>query len=311
MKYRISIREIIIGLGATIACSVMAQSLIYFNTDNLTVPSNQLRSGGPPKDGIPALTRPDMIPVEMATYLQEDDRIVVVRSGDEVRAYPIPILNWHEIVNDVIDDTAVAVIYCPLCDSVSVVERLVEDEVLEFGVSGYLYESNVLMFDRTHDALWSQIGMTAISGPYAGRSLRHLPWEIVSFGALQEANPEALVMSRETGHHRDYASNPYESYFRRGSPMFPVSKTDRRLPRMEPIVGIRANNIVRAYPVEAIVDAKDGRLYDGVHNERLLLEADDSGRVRVVELPSDTQVVHTFWFTWAALHPDTEIYRPR
>ncbi len=180
--------------------------------------------------------------------------------------------------------------------------------MLEFGVSGYLYESNVLMYDRTHDALWSQVGMTAISGPYAGRSLRHLPWKITPFGALQETDPGALIMSRETGHNRNYASNPYADYFRRGSLMFPVSKTDRRLPRMEPIVGVRAGNIVRAYPVQTIVDAKDGRLYDGVHNERLLLEADDSGRVSVVELPSGTQVVHTFWFAWSALHPGTEIH---
>ncbi len=307
----IRIKALSLGVMAAITASASAQSLIYFNTDNLTVSSSALRAGGPPKDGIPALVRPEMVELDFAGYLAPESRVVVVRVGEDVRAYPIPILNWHEIVNDVVGDTPVAVIYCPLCDSVSVVDRRVEGELLEFGVSGYLYESNVLLFDRTHNALWSQVGMQAISGPYAGRSLKHLPWEIMPVEALRETYPSALVMSRETGHQRDYAGNPYEAYFQSNVPMFPVSKTDRRLPGRALVVGVRAGRVTRAYPVETILAAKDGRLYDGIHNERLLLEADESGRVSVVELPSGAQVVHTFWFTWAALHPDTEIYRPR
>ncbi len=311
MKHQTKTAGLLMGLFLTGALAVHAQTLNLFNTDNLTVPRNELRSGGPPKDGIPALTRPEMIPVDEATYLEKDARIVVVRVGEEVRGYPVPILNWHEIVNDTVGGEALAVIYCPLCDSASVVERAIEDDVLEFGVSGFLYESNVLMYDRTHDALWSQVGMEAVSGPYAGQTLRHLPWEIVSFERLREAKPDALVMSRNTGHRRNYASNPYESYFRDGQLMFPVSKTDDRLPDMEPIVGVRAGEDIRAYPVAAVAAEEDGRLQDRIGKGELTLEAGDDAEVRVVALPDDAQVVHTFWFTWAAFHPETEIYETR
>ncbi len=291
-----------------IVSSAGAQSLTEFNTNNLAVPAGELLPGGPPKDGIPALVDPEMIDLSAADYLDNESRVVVVDIDGDVRAYPIPILNWHEIVNDVIEGTPVAVVYCPLCDSVSVVDRRLDGEVYEFGVSGYLYESNVLMYDRTDDALWSQVGMNAISGPNAGQSLDHLPWEIMTFAALQDTYPEASVLSRDTGHHRNYAGNPYESYFRSGRLMFPISKEDDRLPKMEPVVGVKAGETVLAYPVSSIVEAEGGVLDDRLQNERLLIEADDSGRVSVVELPSEAQVVHTFWFTWAALHPETEIH---
>jgi len=128
-----------------------------FDLRNLTIPMDQLLHGGPPKDGIPALTEPKTVRVARADFLLPDDRIVAVTKNDESRAYPIRLLNWHEIVNDTLGGVPIAVVYCPLCDSVTVVDRRMDGAALEFGVSGMLYQSNVLMYDRTHNALWSFI----------------------------------------------------------------------------------------------------------------------------------------------------------
>ena len=109
-------------------------------------------------------------------------RIIGVSLGGQDRAYPFRALMYHEAVNDEVGGVPIAVVYCPLCDSVTVVDRRLAARIYTFGVSGLLYNSNVLLFDRTDDALWSQVGLTAISGPNAGRSLSHLPWEITTAG---------------------------------------------------------------------------------------------------------------------------------
>ena len=286
-------------------------ALTEFDTDRLTIPRSEILSGGPGKDGIPALTHPRTIPVGEAGDFAADERVVVVRLGGETRAYPLSILNWHEVVNETIGRTPFAVVYCPLCDSVSVVDRRIDGETLEFGVSGRLYQSNVLLYDRTHDALWSQVGLTAVSGPYAGRALLHLPWEIMPMQRLREQHPEARVLSPQTGHRRDYARNPYDTYFKAGRLSFPITRIDTRLRRMDPVIGIRIGELTRAYPISRIQRQKDGRLVDEFGDERLVLEAGKDGSIAVVEHPAAAQVVHTFWFAWATLQPDTEIYAPK
>ncbi len=219
--------------------SADAQSRLDFNTENLQINWRDVRAGGPPKDGIPALTLPAFVPVQATGYFREDDRVVVVDIEGDVRGYPFSILNWHEAVNDVVGGVPLAVIYCPLCDSVSVVDRRIQGDTLEFGISGLLYESNVLLYDRTHNALWSQVGLEAVSGPYAGQSLKHQPWSIMRFDTFRQQHPDAEVLSMDTGHQRNYAHNPYQRYFESGRLMFPVSKRDRRLPDKEPVIGIR------------------------------------------------------------------------
>ncbi len=288
--------------------------LSQFNTDDLTIPAAEIQAGGPPKDGIPALTDPHVVKAGDADFMRRDDRVVVVTLGETSRAYPIRALNWHEAVNDQLDDTPFTVIYCPPCDSVSVVDRRIEageGEVttLEFGISGLLHNSNVLLYDRTDDALWSQVKFEAVSGPHAGSALKHLPWEITTFDKWRREHPEGTVMSFRTGHRRDYQRNPYERYFQEDGLMFPVSRRDDRLPDRARIVGVRVGDLARAYPVDRIASAADGRVVDHLGEHRLVLEADaESGTVRVVEAPSAARTVHTFWFAWAAYHEDTGIY---
>ena len=280
---------------------------LELNLDNLSVPAEEILFGGPRKDGIPALTAPEVVPVAEAGLLEPGDRIVGVRIGTEARAYPLRILIWHEAVNDELGGVPIAVVYCPLCDSVSVVDRRLDGETREFGISGLLHNSNVLLYDRGDDSLWSQLGFAAISGPNVGRSLAHLGWELTTLGAWREAHPEATVLSLNTGYDRDYRRHPYGDYFETDQLRFPVAREDRRLRRKDLVVGIKIGKIARAYPVAAI---GEGLLRDEIDGEVIALAfVRASGSLRVVEAPARARVVYTFWFAWAAFHPDTEIYK--
>ncbi len=279
-----------------------------FDTENLAVPRDQILRGGPPKDGIPALTDPSTTPASQAAFLDDDDRIVAVDIEGEARAYPLRLLNWHEIVNDVVGGVPIAVVYCPLCDSASVVDRRIGGETLEFGVSGLLHNSNVILYDRTHDALWSQVGMRAISGPLEGRALKHLPFDLVPFGEWHQRAKGGTVANFETGHRRDYRRNPYASYFQNDRLMFPVSPRNRDLPVKSRVLGIESNGVKRAYPLTAVTSAPGARIEDTLGEEKVVLEAASDETIRVIEMPEDARFVHTFWFAWAAFHPDTTVY---
>ncbi len=281
-----------------------------FNLDNLRVDSEDIRFGGPQKDGIPALTDPEMVPVREASHLRDDDRVVGVEIGDRVAAYPIRALTYHEAVNDVIGGTPVLIVYCPLCDSVSVVDRRVDGAVHEFGISGLLYNSNVLLYDRTDDSLWSQLGFEAISGQNAGRALAHFGWTLTSFGQFRAEHPDAAVMTFNTGYKRDYERQPYDQdYFVTDQLIFPVNRRDGRLGTKVPVVGVRVGESARAYPVGTIRESPGGIVRDTVGGGEVVLHADAaSGLIRVERTPDGAHVAHTFWFSWAAFHPGTEIY---
>ena len=289
---------------------VALDQLTDFNIDNLIIPESDIRFGGPPRDGIPSLTRPEAVAAAAADFLDDADRVIGVEIGGAARAYPVRVLMYHEAINDRLGDVPIAVIYCPLCDSVSVVDRRLDGSTREFGISGLVYNSNVLLYDRSDDSLWSQVGFTAISGPNAGRSLLHLPWTLTTLAAWRQVHPETTVVSLNTGHRRRYDQMPYEGYFESDQLRFPVGHEDRRLERKDRIVGVKLDDFVRAYPVGLIAGAPKGEVRDVVGGRAIVLRSDPgTGEVRVVEAPEAALVVHTFWFAWAAFHPETDIYK--
>jgi hypothetical protein len=186
-----------------------------FTTDfsRHTVPYDQILSGGVSKDAIPAIDEPQFVGVTDAdAWLQPKEAVVVVQIGDEARAYPIRILTWHEIVNDVIDETPVAVTYCPLCTTVIAFDRRLDDRVLDFGTTGRLRFSNLVMYDRQTESWWQQGSGQGIAGEFAGRQLTFLPVALIAWEDFRAARPEGRVLSRETGYTRDYGRNPYPGY---------------------------------------------------------------------------------------------------
>ena len=200
------------------------------------------------RDGIPSIDDPVYISqTEAGEWLQEREPVLVLEIDGDVRAYPLQILLFHEIVNDVVGDMPVAVTYCPLCNSAVVFDRRVGERLLDFGVSGNLRFSDLVMYDRQTDSWWQQLTGEALVGELAGTQLDFIPAPIVSWEEFQRAHPEGVVLSRETGFRRPYGFNPYQGYDT-GRPWLAEAYRDRRLPAMERVVALGAGEEAVAVP---------------------------------------------------------------
>ena len=284
-----------------------------FDLADAIVPTDEIRSGGPAKDGIPALTNPDFIGADEADYLQPTDRVIGVAWQGEARAYPLRILNYHEIVNDRVRETPIAVTYCPLCDSSVVFDRRTSVGERDFGVSGLLYNSNVLMYDRgsESDSLWSQLMATGVSGARARETLKALPLEVTTWSDWSTRHPATKVLSTRTGYQRSYSTSPYSSYFNAPNLMFPVTQTDQRLPLKTPVLGLWTDDASKAYPLSAFSQARL-ELIDEVGGVRVTLEFNPGANsLRVVQADGHLEWMYSFWFAWYAFRPDTDLYAPQ
>jgi DNA-directed RNA polymerase subunit M/transcription elongation factor TFIIS len=200
-----------------------------FNTDTsqYSIDLDLVLDGGPPKDGIPALTNPDFVSASESTS-PDDIRGIFVDINDDRRFYPYNILVWHEIVNDVVGGEAVAVTFCPLCGSAMLFSREHEGEVLEFGVSGALYQSNMLMYNKSTHSFWSQAMREAVVGEHTGTQLEMLPFQLLEFSEVRRQYSYVKVLSKETGYRRNYSRYPYGDYESNMSLVFPVIREDDR-----------------------------------------------------------------------------------
>ena len=210
---------------------------------------SDLISGGPPKDGIPSVDNPKFIPQKAASWLSPKELVLSIAIHGEARAYPLQILMWHELVNDTVAGEPILASYCPLCNSGIIFSRKVDGKVLEFGVSGMLRNSDMVMYDRQTDSLWQQITGEGIVGGYTGSTLRMLPAQMIPFDAFRASYPDGLVLSRDTGFQRDYGRNPYRGYEWGSGPIMPMSrKTSSALNGMEKLVVVSDRKGYRAYP---------------------------------------------------------------
>lgn len=207
----------------------------------------ELWRGGPPPDGIPPIDEPVMIPIAEVDFLADTEPVITIEVNGEARAYPIQILIWHEIVNDQIGGTPVTVTYCPLCNSALAYHRTVivqgadstDTEVtLDFGTSGLLLNSSLVIYDRQTETLWSHFTADAIHGQLVGTQLQILPVAMTAWATWRDAHPEGLVLSKETGHVRDYGQNPYPGYDTSTTPFLYQGEIDGRLTAMTRITGI-------------------------------------------------------------------------
>jgi hypothetical protein len=205
-----------------------------------TVDYDEIMSGGPPRDGIPSIDDPRFVkPEEAAGWLDGSEPVIALAIYGEARAYPLQILTWHEIVNDVVGGVPVAVTFCPLCNSAIVFDRRLDGQVYEFGTSGLLRNSDLIMYDRTTESLWQQLTGEAIVGDLAGRQLEFLPASLVGFDDFRARYPVGEILSRDTGHQRSYGQNPYAGYDTIGqSPFLFDGEEDGRLPAMARVVTV-------------------------------------------------------------------------
>ncbi len=288
---------------------LVAESKNGFDVSNATIPASQIFRGAP-RDAIPAIDEPRFTAASKTNWLRDDDLVFGVSVEGEHRAYPLRILVWHEIVNDEIAGQPVAVTYCPLCGTAMAFDRNIAGETLVFGVSGLLYQSDVLLFDRRSQSLWSQLGMEAVSGVHAGKGLKWRPGDLMTWKGWKDAYPESMVLSRETGHSRNYNRTPYQGYAERPETMFPFDRHRDDLGNKEWVLGVIHEGVAvavhlaelaeRGKPLLLQVGASAIEVRYHAHS-RFATVRDPEGKV----LPS----VQLYWFAWQAFYPETIVWR--
>jgi len=220
---------------------------------------NDILSGGPPPDGIPPIDDPQFIPVtEADEWLNDPEPVLVVDIDGDVRAYPIQILMWHEIVNDTVGGVPLAVTYCPLCNTALAFERSVLGIETTFGTSGSLYFANLVMYDRATESLWNQFDGRAVVGVLTGEALVPVPASMVAWAEFKESRPNAQVLDRErTGASRPYGTNPYTGLDDpNGQPFLFRGDIDVRAKAMQRIVAIDSETEPVAWTLDGLVDGE-------------------------------------------------------
>ena len=242
--------------SSVFADSELRKNIEWRKTDfsKRSVNIGEIESGGPPKDGIPAIDEPKFISIKQADqWLNSQEPVIVLTLNEQVHAYPLQVLIYHEIVNDELADIPVIVTFCPLCNASIIFDRRVDGRVLDFGVTGKLRKSDMIMYDRQTESWWQQFTGKGIVGEYTGTVLKQIPANIVAYGDFRESYPTGLVLSKKTGYLRPYGRNPYKGYDRVGdSPFLFKGKTDGRLPAMERVISVRHGKQHRLYPFSLV-----------------------------------------------------------
>ncbi len=303
--------RIILSVSAVLAASqssVDAAKLNGFEISDLSIDPKAVKRGGPPRDGIQALNYPKFIAANDAQNLRDDDRVLGVALNGMAKAYPIRILDQHEIVNDIFPDQPVVVTYCPLCGSGISFDAMIDGR-RTFGVSGLLYNSDVLLFDRQSESLWSQILGTAVSGPLKGRELSSIPTLNTTWGKWKAMHPNTLALSEKTGHNADYRREVYGDYHRQSGLYFSVENRSNLYHNKARVIGLEIDGVAKAYPfVELafegtpIQDRVNGVevtvKYDPVHETAQAFDVNGA----------EISVTSLYWFAWYTFHPDTLVY---
>ena len=236
-----------------------------------TIPSNEVFDGGPGKDGIPSVDDAKFATASATDYLANDDLVLGIQVGDEIKAYTHPVLDWHEIVNDEINGLAVAITYCPLTGTGIGWDRTIDGSVTEFGVSGLLYNSNLIPYDRKTDSNWSQMANECVNGnlintPIQTHLLVETTWE-----TWKAMYPDSKVLTTDTGKNRNYGTYPYGNYKTSSSLNFPISIDDDRLHSKERVLGVLINGKAKAYQFDEFPGTDISILEDEFEGKKLVL----------------------------------------
>lgn len=306
---------------------------------------DKIKSGGPPKDGIPSIDEPKFVKSSEAGFVSDNDLVIGVNINGEQKAYPLFIMVWHEITNDIVGGVTVAVTYCPLCFTNQVFDRNVDGKITEFGTSGNLYNSNLVMYDRNTDSQWSQALGIAITGEMTGHVLKRIPFDVARWSDWKSLYPDTLVLTTDTGFYRSYGADPYGDYYTDPRIIFPVENRDDRLFPKEKILGFD-NDSYKAYKLSDV--EKNKIINDDVGDKKIVLVSLYPEMARAFNRIVDSQVLEFeysdgniidiqtkskwnfdgeaiegqlkgkklqrevynpgFWFEWVAFHPDTLLY---
>ena len=236
------------------------------------IPEDDIRDGGPGRNGIPALFTPFLITADEASYLQDDDLVLGLKIGEEIRAYPHLILDWHEIINDRIGDQHLVITYCPLTGTGTAWDRTLNGELTNFVISGLLYNSNMIAYNRQTDSNWSQMLLKCVNGERIGEKIETFQLIETTWKTWKELWPETKVISRATGYNQSYDSYPYGNYRTNNNTLlFPVSIEDNRLPWKERVLGVVHGGSAKAFRFESLPEAGIGVINDGLPGKNIVV----------------------------------------
>ena len=297
----------------SLTCGAVAKEKNGFDLTDALVPVDEIRKGGPPRDGIPAIHYPNFVTADDVGYLTADDRVIGVEIDNQARAYPIKVLTRHEVVNDVIGDQHFVVTYCPLCGTgmVFATNMTGTDAALVFGVSGLLYNSDVLLYDYQTESLWSQIMSKAITGKMKGLALPQLTALHTTWSDWRTRHPETEVLDIEWNALRIYNVNPYKGYTKTRKLMFPVDeKSDLDIHPKERVLGVSINGERKAYPFSALRENDTTILQDSIDGTLYNIHWDKAAETAWVTDRDGNLVVSTigYWFAWYAFFPATSVW---
>jgi len=279
-----------------------------------TVPLNEIISGGPPKDGIPSIDNPKFKPIPEIKNLTDTEPVITLNYKGVVRAYPIPFLMFHEIVNDVVAGEPVLITYCPLCNTAIVFKALVNGKATKFGTTGKLRHSDLLMYDHQTESWWQQFTGTAIVGKMVGTELEFIPSRVESFALFKKRYPKGMVMIKPTTFRRPYGKNPYVGYDDTSRyPMLYKGKYKGSLAPMQRVIAVKdkAWSLALLRKMKKIV-AGDLTItwvkgQNSALDKRDISKGRDVGNVIVQRKNKDIPHVVTFAFAFKAFYPESTI----
>lgn len=247
------------------------------------IPANEVRDGGPGKDGIPALENPEFVLASEVDFLAPVDKIIGFKSGDEIHAYTHRVLDWHEIINDDVNGTKIAMTYCPLTGTAVGWDREINGEETTFGVSGLLYNTNLMPFDRKTDSYWSQMRLDCVNGELIGEVIEtYFPVE-TTWETWQSMYPNSKVTTFNTGFSRNYNQYPYGDYRTNDNNLiFPISTDDNRLPRKDRVLGVIVGDQAKAYTFDSFPGSDVNVIQDDFQGEQLVVAGSKDRDILVV-----------------------------
>lgn len=281
-----------------------------FDLSNAVVPRESIREGGPARDRIRSVDAPEFAPPPEAAWCPPPVPVIGMSLDGVAHAYPVHVLEYHQVVNDQLGDVPVVVAYDPLTGIPRGYRSTVDGRVLHFGVSGLLYHGQFLLYDRETESLWAQYEGRAVAGPMAGKRLVPVEVRQEQMGIWFQRHNDTTVLKLPEPDRIDYRQSPYELYWVSDSIPFEVDARDDRYHPKEVVVGVEVDGKTRAY-LGSILTAEGGRIVDDFEGRRIRIAYDSESGTFLWEVPDDVKVTEGYWFAWKAFHPDTEIWHDR
>jgi hypothetical protein len=284
---------------------ILAETFGFDAATKKSVELSELHQGCPARDCIPSIDSPKFVSAEDAAHISDDDLVLTLAYKGEYRAYPSKILDHHEIVNDIIGDEPLAITWCPLCGSAVGIQRTIAGKVTEFGVSGVLYNSDLVFYDRASETLWDQIEAKGIVGPLTDRELQLVPVSMSRWAKWRDRHPDTLVLSPDTGFDYDYTQDRYAEYRVSSRLFMPVSASDDRVHAKTVVFGFDLPSGAVAYTESMLQES--GRYHHELNGEAAMVSLQDDGSV-TMQLDDETYYpTRLFWFAWYTFYPDTSL----